>query len=246
MTSAAAVVASGHAVLDAVLPGGGWPVGALIDLMPEFADTPWSALLTPALAQQVARTRGLVAWIAPPWEPGLSALASEGMPPARMLWLHANQQTEQLWLTEQAIGCAEVAVVLAWLPGARAADLRRLHWAAARRGDVLFFAFRKPAGAAACSPLSLALSLVSGSSMTQGGRNVQRLRLDILRRRGPQVLAPICLPAWNPLMEAVLHDGAVTKTGPRQAVVVPWSGALPAKTYPQRTEHALDRLVLAG
>lgn len=246
------VVASGHAVLDTALPGGGWPAGALIDLALESANTPWSALLLPALTRQVARTQGLIAWIAPPREPGLPALAAGGMPPASTLWLSARSSAERLWLAEQAVGCAGVTLVLAWLPRTRTADLRRLHWAAARRGDVLFFAFRasaESATGAACAPLSLALRLARNPAAARPAPAVPQLRLDILRRRGPPMLAPLWLPAWNPLLEAVLREATrVPGTDARPAAVVPLIQPLSKASKGadrRRAGHALDRLAVA-
>jgi hypothetical protein len=40
---------SGFAVLDAQLPGGGWPIGAITELMPELAGIGELRLLAPAL-----------------------------------------------------------------------------------------------------------------------------------------------------------------------------------------------------
>ena len=40
---------SGHASLDAVLPGGGWPVGALIELLPTQAGIGELQIAIPAL-----------------------------------------------------------------------------------------------------------------------------------------------------------------------------------------------------
>jgi protein ImuA len=45
-----AVLASGHAALDAQLPGGGWPVGALTELLLPHPGVGELRLLAPALA----------------------------------------------------------------------------------------------------------------------------------------------------------------------------------------------------
>ncbi|WP_293190859.1 translesion DNA synthesis-associated protein ImuA [Ottowia sp.] len=134
-------VPTGHAALDAELPGGGWPLGGLIELLQPAPDTPTWPLLLPAVA-----CGGAVALVNPPHEPFLPALAAAGVRAGGVLWLAADAPAAQLWLAEQALRCADVAAVLAWLPRVRAADLRRLHLAAAQRGDPLLFALRPASG----------------------------------------------------------------------------------------------------
>ena len=56
----------------------------------------------------------------------------------------------RLWACEQALRCAEVAAVLAWLPRARVGELRRLQLAAAQH-ESLLFVFRPESAAQAAS-----------------------------------------------------------------------------------------------
>jgi protein ImuA len=57
---------TGHAALDAVLPGGGWPVGALVEvLQPQAGQGEWR-LLAPALAASPA---GALVLVNPPHRP---------------------------------------------------------------------------------------------------------------------------------------------------------------------------------
>ena len=119
----------------------------------------------------------------------------------------------------------------------------------ARRAEVLFFALRQGARAAApCAPLCLALDwtrLPGQATHRQDG--VARLRVDILKRRGPPLLAPLELPAFNPVLQALLaldgHDG--------RSVLEPAAGAAvlrfpqPAPYAAKGRAHALDRLAMA-
>lgn len=240
------VVSSGHVILDAELPGGGWPLGACIDLMAAGTAMPWSALLSPALAEQARVRPGALALVQPPHEPGLPALAAAGLAPERVLWLRARTLAERLWLADQALGCAGVAAVLAWLPGARQADWRRLHLAAARRAEVLFFMLRPldGASAAACAPLALALDLAFRPHRAgdPAGHCWPQLRVDILRRRGPPLAAPLWLPAWNPKLGAVLALGANRPPAAKpEAAVLPFRPRAPL----DESDHALDRLAVA-
>ena len=134
-TPTEAVQATGDALLDAHLPGGGWPVGALVELLqPAGAHSEWRLLL-PALA---ACGRGPVVMVGPPQLPFAPALSRLGLRSGRLLSVLASatagegarvkdEASGRLWATEQVLRCAEVDAVLAWLPQARGDQLRRLH-----------------------------------------------------------------------------------------------------------------------
>ena len=66
-------IASGFAPLDAELPGGGWPCGALTELLPQHEGIGELRILGPALAQLAAQGK-FIAWIAPPYLPYAPAL----------------------------------------------------------------------------------------------------------------------------------------------------------------------------
>ena len=70
-------LSTGFAALDAELPEGGWPTGALIEIMPAAAGIGELSLLLPCLARLSAGRRWL-AWIDPPYIPYAPALASAG------------------------------------------------------------------------------------------------------------------------------------------------------------------------
>ena len=71
-------VPTGFAELDAALPGGGWPVGAITELMPETQGIGELSLLMPALAH-LSRAGRYLAWIAPPCLPYPPALVQHGL-----------------------------------------------------------------------------------------------------------------------------------------------------------------------
>ena len=58
------VVSSGFKELDAELPGGGWPAGALTEILPAHEGIGELRLLGPALAD-LSRSGSRLAWIAP-------------------------------------------------------------------------------------------------------------------------------------------------------------------------------------
>lgn len=64
-TVGAGNVSTGHAALDAELPGGGWPLGALIELLQPAPTAAVWPLLWPALAQRLGVTAGVSPAAAP-------------------------------------------------------------------------------------------------------------------------------------------------------------------------------------
>nr|MDH4377618.1 hypothetical protein [Ramlibacter sp.] len=131
-------LSTGEPALDAVLPGGGWPVGALTELLQPQPHAHLWRLLAPGLVLALARQPGPVVLVSPPRAPFVPALAAQGLPADRWLRVDTTTAATRLWATEQALRCAEVAAVLAWLPQTEAADLRRLQLAAQRHRQLLF------------------------------------------------------------------------------------------------------------
>ena len=176
----AQTLSSGDTALDAQLPGGGWPVGALTELLQAPGVHNEWRLLLPALASSGS---GPVVLVAPPYLPFAPALQAQGL-----LWLGApdSQGTAALWLSEQALRCAAVDAVLAWLPQVRPEQLRRLQWAAAEHHKLLFV-LRPSAAQTQASPavLRLLLDLDDGAALS----------LHILKRRGPPLDGPLHLAA---------------------------------------------------
>jgi hypothetical protein len=76
--ASARALASGWRDLDAVLPGGGWPVGALTELLVEADGLGELGLLMPALAA-LTRQRRRVVFVTPPYLPYAPALAAQGL-----------------------------------------------------------------------------------------------------------------------------------------------------------------------
>src|SRR5260221_12562869 len=74
----APTVPSGFPGLDAELPGGGWPAGALTEILPAHQGIGELRLLGPALAGLSQRGMRL-GWIAPPPLPFAPALAPAGI-----------------------------------------------------------------------------------------------------------------------------------------------------------------------
>lgn len=188
---------TGDVLLDAQLPGGGWPVGALVELLqPAGVHSEWRLLL-PALARC---GQGPVVLVGAPYLPFAPALAALGLRSNRLLAVGAlgapgatgAAQDGRLWATEQLLRCAEVDAVLAWLPQARSDQLRRLQMAAAEHHKLLFV-MRPAALQADASPAALRLVL-QPQPPAQSPR-LDALAVQIVKRRGPPLAQPLQLQA---------------------------------------------------
>lgn len=119
---------TGCAELDAVLPGGGWPTGALAEILIERYGLGELELLMPALVR-LSRGNRVIVWVAPPFVPYAPALAGAGLDLQRLLLVRAETQADALWSAEQALRSGSCAAVLLWAePSTR--WLRRLQLAA--------------------------------------------------------------------------------------------------------------------
>ncbi len=197
-----ATVASGHAVLDAQLPGGGWPVGGLSEVLQAQSGQHEWRLLLPALTQPDGRgrTHAPVVLVGAPHLPFGPGLQAQGLDARRLLCVNAATPVERLWAAEQALRCAEVSAVLAWLPQVRADALRRLQIAALSHQKLLFV--MRPAQAQAdASPAVLRLLISSASAAD--GVGADALQVQVLKRRGPPLAQTLLLMA-RPARLAVL------------------------------------------
>jgi len=188
----ASVVSSGFRELDAALPGGGWPAGALTEIFPAHEGIGELRLLGPALA---SRSELRLAWIAPPHLPYAPALAAAGVDISRLVIVRSASHRETLWAAEQALASNACGAVLVWLRGARYIELRRLQ-IAAEGGQAPAFVFRPPEAASESSPAALRIALG-----TSGGG----LAVDVFKRRGAPFTRPVLLPAMPPAVRGRSH-----------------------------------------
>jgi hypothetical protein len=158
----AAHLPTGWPKLDAELPGHGWPLGTLIELLLPEAGAGELSLLLPALGTlatgAIGAERRWLAWIAPPHAPYPPALAQSGIRPDRLLLVSAEKTPDRLWAIEQALRSGSCAAVLAWLDAADDRWLRRLKLAA-ETGRTLAVLMRPSRRRATASPASLRLAL---------------------------------------------------------------------------------------
>lgn len=192
-----ATIASTYPALDAVLPGGGWPLGELTELLsqqPVGAD--WQLVLPALVAQQQAAIgagqapwAGSVVLINPVHAPFAPVWQAWGVDTQRLVCLHPPSPQAAAWALEQALRCADVVAVLAWLPHASALVLRRLQYAAAQSRS-LTWVLRPASAAAQASPAPLRLH--TDAAVTAQGEPVMRVR--VLKRRGAPHAGEVVLP----------------------------------------------------
>jgi protein ImuA len=216
--SGAPAVGSGFAALDAELPGGGWPRRVLSELLVPHPGVGEIRLLAPPLvaAQRAGR---LVMIFDPPADLSAWALARLGFEVDQLLIVNTRARvvpgSDSLWALEQALKSGHVGAVLAWLPPRlRAERLRRLQLAA-HNHDGAAFVLRELAAAARPTASPLRLSLHAGGA--------DRLRVRILKRRGPPLEAPLQLALPTVLSEAARRRSQSAREparGLREAVFV--------------------------
>jgi len=166
---ASRVEPSGWRVLDECM-GGGWPHGALVELL--SADYQGLPLLLPLLARLSAKNRWL-AWVAPPHVPFAPGLSASGIDLQKMLLIREVDEAQRLWAAEQAMKSASCSAVLLWPQRLQTVQVRRLQLAA-EQGDCLGVLFRSVRDAAISSPAALRMK-VSPSPLG--------LDIEIVKRR---------------------------------------------------------------
>jgi len=215
--------ATGFDALDGVLPGRGWPVQGLSELLLPHPGVGELRLLAPALVAAQAGGGGLM-WFEPPAAPCAWALSALGIDMRQLVVVRARQgwltrgrgdrdrferappAGDILWALEHALKSGHLGAVVAWLPARLPADaLRRLQLAAQAHGGPAFLL--RP-DAARHSPSAAPLRLVLASA------GPDRLAVTVLKRRGPPVSTPLRLE-----LPQVLSPTALARAQAGRAVV---------------------------
>lgn len=164
---------SGFPELDALLPGQGWPLSSLIELLPAAEGIGEMRLVLPALKQLCNEARDIV-FVRPPHVPYPPALAKAGLPLNRIVWIDTESDEDARWVAEQTLRQGMSGAVLVWSDCTKDLALRRMQLAA-REGDALAFLYRSPNIKVSASPATLRLALSAAST---------GLRVDILKVQG--------------------------------------------------------------
>jgi cell division inhibitor SulA/protein ImuA len=210
-------LSSGFPALDAELPGGGWPRGALSELLADGAGFGECALLLPVLNAVRAEGRWAVL-IAPPHALHAPAWIAGGADCGRLAVVAPESPRDLLWAAEQTLASGAAGAVVCWAGHADPAQVRRLQVAAAA-GSAPAFLFRPRRTRAEASAAPLRLLLSPGPRGTLG--------VDVLKRRGPPCERAILLEPPRPSAWRDDHDthmarpasAAASPRGPRPFAV---------------------------
>jgi hypothetical protein len=174
------VVDTGYPALSKELPGGGWPLAALADVLVQQSGVGELRLLRPALG---ASAVGAIALVNPPYQPDGLGLAYIGLPLDRLMLVKGPTTADALWSVEQILRAGTCCSVVFWAQHVKDSSLRRLHLAA-QSAETLFVMVRPLATAQDSSPAVLRLAL----RPTADG-----LIVDVVKRRGPAMAEPIAV-----------------------------------------------------
>ena len=167
-------------MLDEALPGNGWPVGAVTELVNGTAGCGELSLLLPTLAR-LSQENHWIAMVDPPWIPYPSALHGHGLALEKLLLIRTQNINESLWACEQITRGMPGGAMLAWPDAISFSELRRLQLAAKNTQKTVFL-FRDQKAAEISSPTALRLQLTADDG---------DLRLRVLKCRGQRPVSSI-------------------------------------------------------
>lgn len=164
-----AVLPSGFPALDPLLPGGGWPVGTIVELVAPQRGIGEIQLILPAMRTLSRDVR--VVYVNPPQIPYAPALDHAGVNLRQVLMLRPTPR-DILWAMEKILGEQDCGMALAWTGPLRAREVRRLQLAAEKGQSMGFLFLDRDRGP---SPAALRLRLRSHERGTE---------ITILKSRG--------------------------------------------------------------
>ena len=171
-------IPSGFTAFDEKL--GGWPLGALVELIPQQEGIGEFSILLPALAR-LSKDERWVALINPPYIPYAPALAHAGIDLAKVVVVRATGATNILWSMEQTLRSGACSAVLGWPTSINERAIRRLQLAT-EAGHALGAYFTKPGALARTSPVPYRLQ-INGT--------IDDIRVEVLKRRGGGLTSPL-------------------------------------------------------
>lgn len=175
-------IPTGLAPLDEQLPGGGWPLGWLSEVLLPYHGIGELQLLLPVLAQLSQQERRIL-FIAPPYIPYAPALWQQGVRLSHVLLIHTHKSQQQLWAMEQALRAGVCGAVLGWTHTPDPRVLRRLQLAA-EAGHSAAILFRPLRAHRHASPAGLRIELTP---------DVNGTMVHIRKRRGGWHTRPVAL-----------------------------------------------------
>jgi len=184
---------TGHAALDALLPGGGWPRAALTELLVRQAGIGELSLLAPMLCR-LSASDTWIALVSPPHLPYAPALAAAGVDLSRLLLIRAEQGADRLWAMEQTLASGACSAVIGWPAFVHERALRRLQLAAEHGRALGIFFSHGQATSSSLAALRLQLHAVDlPHSPAKKDIAPPRLGVRVLKVRGPGIGSTLAL-----------------------------------------------------
>jgi hypothetical protein len=184
-------IASGFAELDALLPGGGWPSGAVMEMRLPRLGIGELRLLLPALSSLSLRGRWII-WLAPPHQPYAPALLQAGIDLQRVLVVDVEHPNDIPWALEKLLRSGRCGIALAWPARLSNHQCRRLQLAAEQGGALAVLFLINPqnnaVNSASSSSAGYAALCIEAKPASNG------LALNIIKARGNLRRESLILP----------------------------------------------------
>ena len=179
-------IPTGHQVLDQYLPGKGWPIGGLTEILHDKPGIGEFRLLAPALSHLSQQQNRWLLWIAPPYIPYAPALARAGIDLTRVLIVNPESAIDTLWVLEKALASQSCSAVMAWPKKLSNKQLRRLQ-IASKEGHCLGLLYRPTSVSQHPSPAELRLQIFShrySQAEASPFNDHSVLQVQVLKRKG--------------------------------------------------------------
>ncbi|NVJ59946.1 MAG: translesion DNA synthesis-associated protein ImuA [Gammaproteobacteria bacterium] len=177
---------TGFEKLDVQLCDGGWPQGAVTELLLPTDGTGELRLLLPALSK-LSRQQGYIVFVDPPFLPYAPALNKQGLNLNKLLVIRSKKLEQSIWATYQALTSQSCSAVVTWLTGKAAYknEIRKLSLGA-RQGRCWSFVLRdeKAAVHPSAAKLRVALSMAKQHKAISSNANYGMSQLSILKQPG--------------------------------------------------------------
>ena len=180
-----ASISTGFSALDDALPGNGWSIGCLTELMCVQQGVGELTLLLPAL-QRITTDDQWAALVNPPHVPYAPALANAGIKLDHLLIINCKDDADTLWACEQVLRAGVFAAVIGWVGRSTAQKQRRLQLAA-ETGQAWATVFRPGNACKEHSPaaIRIAIKATRQANVKIGMQsNPQQLQLSVFKSRG--------------------------------------------------------------
>jgi cell division inhibitor SulA len=178
------IIPSGFDAFDNAL--GGWPLGALIELITRREGIGELSVLLPALAR-LSKEERWIALINPTYIPYAPALFHAGIDLAKIVVIRASSTTNVLWSMEQALRSGTCSAVLGWPSAMTEQAIRRLQLAT-ETGRALGVYFTQPGAIARPAPVPYRLQI---------GGSIDDIRIKVLKRRGGSLTSALHMGSAN-------------------------------------------------